>query len=203
MDSNIYIIHSSKQIRLFIFIRSQVYFRMKISELKEYKKVNRPSRDELGKRIYEEIEFEKPYDPTDKSLNRRLFSKIIDLLFAIIIQTSLSNIGLINTENLLFDILIIIVLTVLISTIMEMLFGSSLGKLIFNLEVINDDCEHLSLKKSLFKNVYSLPIILFFLFSHGVVEFSDYYTNWLKRNSIYIIRRKEKSVIIQMMENTT
>ncbi len=173
---------------------------MKISELKIYQKVNRPSRDELGNRIYEEIEFEKTYDPTDKSLNRRFFSKIIDLSFAIIIKISLSNFGFVITENLLFDLLIIIALMILTSSIMESLIGSTLGKLIFNLEVINDECEHLTFKKSIYKNTLSFGIIFSFFFSQIVVEFADFYTEWLRKRSIYVIRRTEKNVIMKMMK---
>ena len=120
---------------------------MKISELKIYQKVNRPSSDEFGNRVYEEIEFEKNFDPTEKSLNRRFFSKIIDLLFAIIIEVFLLKFGFITTENIFYDLLIILGIMIFVSTIMESFIGSSVGKLIFNLEVINDDCEHLTIKK--------------------------------------------------------
>jgi|SRR5690606_26405565 len=173
---------------------------MKISELKTYQKINRPSSDKFGNRVYEEIEFEKKYDPTDKNPNRRFFSKIIDLLFAIIIEVSLTKFGFIITENIFYDLLIVLGIMIFISTIMESLIGSSLGKLIFNLEVINDDCEHLTLQKSIYKNTLSFGIVFSFFFSQIAVELVDFYTEWLRKKSIYVIQKSEKNIIKKMMK---
>ncbi len=174
---------------------------MKISELKEFQKVKRPSRDQYGNRIYEEVEFEKLYDPSETSLNRRFFSKLMDIAFAIAVQISLSKIGLIETSSLWFDLGILLVLIILTSSLMEWTIGSSFGKLLFNLEVVNDYCKSLSLKRSMYKNIFSFGIIFVLFFSHVTVGFSGFYTKWLKKRSIYVIRRTERTVIKKMMQH--
>lgn len=173
---------------------------MKISELKEYQKVRRPLKDELGNRLYEEINFYKAYNLNEKNLNRRLFSKIIDISFALIIQILISKFEFLNTDNLLITLLILFVLTISISSILETTLGSSFGKIILDLEVVNDNCKHLTLIQSFQKNIYSFGLFLIIFFQHLVVGTIDFYNKWLKKNSFYIIRRTKKDEIKQMMK---
>ncbi|MDW9378832.1 hypothetical protein [Chryseobacterium sp. JV558] len=56
---------------------------MKISELKEKRIIRRATRsfDEWGNRIYNEFEYDFPYNPTHKgNETERLFAKVIDMI---------------------------------------------------------------------------------------------------------------------------
>jgi RDD family len=174
---------------------------MKISELKETREVNRPRKDSFGKRVYEKMKFELKLNWKDKYINRRLFSKVIDITFVIFLQTLIYRIGFINPENYLLDFLIFVAFMFLMNSILESLIGFSLGKLIFNLRVINDNCQNISLIKSLNKNLLSIGTLLLLPFSHLFVGLGDYYQNWLIKKKIYIVTTQVKKNLIKKIKD--
>lgn len=122
---------------------------MKISELKEIKTIRRPTKaiDEKGHRVFEEVQVEVNIAAIFKEKNwQRYFAKLIDLFLLIIVL------------YLLFEIhffLIFcgaIILNIILGAISESVWGSTIGKKIFNLRVVNDFGENPALHQSLIRN---------------------------------------------------
>lgn len=127
---------------------------MRISELKEIKTVRRPTKsfDKSGNRIYEEMEFEIYYDDTiiDKRIHR-IFAKDFDfvLIYAILWLIK-GNEGVYFMPYLFLYSFPFMILS---GTALEHFFGTTLGKFIFDLRVINDFGEKLSMWDSLKRNI--------------------------------------------------
>lgn len=126
---------------------------MKISELKERRIIHRPTRyfDESGKRIYNEFEYDFSYNPIHKGSEReRLFAKVIDILPFLLIFYFLFHLPAIGC-------LIISIPCVIISgTFCEWYFGTTLGKKVFRLAVLDDRGNYPGFIKSLQRNVLCL-----------------------------------------------
>lgn len=108
---------------------------LKISELTERRIIRRATQrfDELGNRIYEEYEYDFQYNPILKNFNlHRLFAKIIDILpFCLIFHYCFHKTPL---DSFLYSIPTII----LLDAISESVTGTTIGKKIFKLKVIDD-----------------------------------------------------------------
>lgn len=127
--------------------------RMKrISELKERKITRRATRnfDSEGRRIYDEFEYDLPYNPTHKENEReRLYAKIIDLiLFFLIFHFGFNKIIIVS---LFFSIASVLIY----GAVSESIFGTTLGKKLFKLKVIDDFGNYPKILKSMFRNVLS------------------------------------------------
>ncbi|MEG0759998.1 RDD family protein [Chryseobacterium sp.] len=124
----------------------------RISELKERKIIRRATRnfDSDGNRIYNEFEYDLPYNPTHKGNEReRLYAKIIDLIpFFLIFHYGFNKIIIIS---LFFSIVSVLIY----GTISESIFGTTLGKKLFKLKVIDDFGNYPKILRSLFRNVLS------------------------------------------------
>lgn len=149
---------------------------MRISELKIKKIIHRPTQnfDESGNRIYNEFEYDLPYNPTHKGNEReRLFAKIIDLIpFLLIFHFVFDKIVI---ASLLLSIAGVLVF----GSILESVFGASLGKKIFKLKVIDDFGNNPKILKSAFRNILSFANF-FPVFSDFEPEPNEY---WAKSGS--------------------
>ena len=126
---------------------------MKISEIKERKIINRPTQyfDELGYRIYHSYEYYLPYNPSYKgNETERLFAKWIDMLpFCLIFY-------FIFHKMVFISILLSIPCVLILGTITEFYWGTTLGKKIFKIKVLDDYGNYPSLLKSLKRNLLCL-----------------------------------------------
>lgn len=124
----------------------------RISELKERKITRRATRnfDSEGRRIYDEFEYDLPYNPTHKGNEReRLYAKIIDLiLFFLIFHFGFNKIIIVS---LFFSIASVLIY----GAVSESIFGTTLGKKLFKLKVIDDFGNYPKILKSMFRNVLS------------------------------------------------
>lgn len=125
---------------------------MKISELKERRIIRRATRnfDSEGNRIYNEFEYDFTYNPTEKGSEReRLYAKLIDLsLFLLLFYLILS-------ETFVFVLLFSIAAVLIFGSISETVFGTTLGKKIFKLKVIDEHGNHPGLIRSICRNLLS------------------------------------------------
>lgn len=126
---------------------------MKISELKKRKTVRRATRnfDWEGNRIYNEFEYDLPYQTIYKGSEReRLFAKIIDTLpFFLIFFFVFHKIAIIS-------ILLSIACVIIVGAVSESFFGTTIGKKIFNMKVIDDEGNYPGFLKSLVRNILCL-----------------------------------------------
>jgi hypothetical protein len=124
---------------------------MKISELKEKRIIRRPTRtfDAEGNRIYNVFEYDFPYNPSYQYNEReRLFAKIIDILpfFVVILYTF--------SCSTVFTGFIFSIPSVIISgTICETYWGTTLGKKVFRIKVLDDSGDYPDLLLSLKRNI--------------------------------------------------
>ncbi|WP_193810634.1 RDD family protein [Kaistella flava (ex Peng et al. 2021)] len=126
---------------------------MKISELKESKTIRRPTKafDKSGNRIYEELQYDFPFREIQNLFgSERLFSKIIDILPLFLILHVFFHF------ELLHSFLYAIPAVIISGTILETIFGSTLGKKIFDLKVIDDFGRFPNFSKSLKRNLLCL-----------------------------------------------
>lgn len=126
---------------------------MKISEIKETKTIKRPTRelDDNGNRVYEEIEFEINISNTIQEKGQiRLFAKIADILPITIALNLLFDI------NWFISILYSIPFVILTGTLTESLFGTTLGKYLFKLRVLDDFGNYPKFWKSLIRNILAI-----------------------------------------------
>jgi len=110
--------------------------RMKrISELKERKITRRATRnfDSEGRRIYDEFEYDLPYKADFPRSNRqREWAKIIDMLSLFLIFLFIFK------QNPFLSFLFSIPSVIIIGSITETLWGTTLGKKFFKMVVIDD-----------------------------------------------------------------
>ncbi|MBB6330610.1 hypothetical protein HNP24_001560 [Chryseobacterium sediminis] len=126
---------------------------MKISELKEKRIIHRPTRsfDEWGNRIYNEFEYELPYNPVHKNNEtERLFAKIFDMIPFCMVFIFIFHLPVIS--GILFSIPCVIIS----GTFCEWHFGTTLGKKIFKLKILDDNGNQPVFAKSLLRNVLCL-----------------------------------------------
>ncbi|WP_346984782.1 RDD family protein [Chryseobacterium sp. POE27] len=126
---------------------------MKISEIKERKVIYRPTPDfdRYGKRIYHAYEYYLPYNPGFKGNETiRLFAKWIDMAIFAIIFFYLFN------KNPVEAVLLSIPCVIVSGAITEYYYGTTLGKKIFRIRVIDDEGNNPSLFTSLKRNFLCL-----------------------------------------------
>ncbi|KMQ64811.1 hypothetical protein ACM46_11330 [Chryseobacterium angstadtii] len=105
----------------------------------------------MGYRIYNSFEYDFPYDATYKGNEReRLFAKLIDMLPFFLISLFLFE--KIAIVGFLYSILCVIIS----GTICEMYWGSTLGKSMFKIKVIDDFGNNPRLLLSLKRNLLCL-----------------------------------------------
>ena len=168
---------------------------MKISELKEIKIIQRPTQnfDENGNRIYEEERFEQPFISTIKEKYwLRYFAKFIDLLPILI------AFHFIFKQHFFLSFCYSVVIVIILGAVSESLFGTTLGKKVFNLKVIdnygNNPKFHQSLIRSLL-SVFTLDADISILFDKitqkfGVMNFFTSHENDGK-TMIYVLNKSE------------
>ncbi|MXS71161.1 hypothetical protein GSF70_08025 [Flavobacteriaceae bacterium W22] len=126
---------------------------MKISEIKERKIIHRPtlSFDDYGKRIYHSYEYYLPYNPGFKgNETQRLFAKWIDMaLFVVIFHYAFSI-------QIIAGILLSIVCVIILGSLSEFYFGTTLGKKIFRIKVIDDEGNYPDFRTSFKRNILCL-----------------------------------------------
>jgi hypothetical protein len=126
---------------------------LKISEIKERKIIHRPTLDfdEDGRRIYHAYEYYLPYNPGFKNNEtQRLFAKWIDMAVFSLIFHFLFN------KVLILSILLSIPCVIIFGAITEFYFGTTLGKKIFRMKVIDDEGTYPSFLKSISRNILCL-----------------------------------------------
>ncbi|WP_144281916.1 RDD family protein [Chryseobacterium echinoideorum] len=126
---------------------------MRISEIKERKIIHRPtlSFNEYGKRIYHSYEYYLPYNPGFKgNETQRLFAKWIDIALFAVIFYYVFNI------QILAGILLSIICVIISGAMSEFYFGTTLGKKIFRLKVIDDEGNNPELRTSFKRNILCL-----------------------------------------------
>lgn len=129
---------------------------MRISELKEKKIVRRATQDfdELGNRIYNNFEYNMPYDASFRNNERqRIFAKLIDLLpFFLVFFFIFHQPGF-------FSILYSIISVIVFGTLTENKWGTTLGKKIFKIKVIDEGGNYPKILKSLCRNLLCLAAL--------------------------------------------
>jgi hypothetical protein len=126
---------------------------LKISEIKERKIIHRPTPDfdEYGKRIYHAYEYYLAYNPGFKgNETQRLFAKWIDMAVFTLIFHFIFN------KILIVSILLSIPCVIILGSTTEFYWGTTLGKKIFRMKVIDDEGNYPKLLKSLQRNLLCL-----------------------------------------------
>jgi len=126
---------------------------MKISELKDRRIIRRATRqfDDSGNRIYNEFEFDFHYTPTHKgNETERLFAKVIDMIPFFMIVVFIFHLPVI------FGIILSIPFVIISGTFCEGYFGTTLGKKIFKLTILDDHGNQPGFLKSLIRNILCL-----------------------------------------------
>jgi len=139
---------------------------MKISELKERKTTRRATRDfDLeGNRIYNEFEYDLPYKVDfPHSDKQRQVAKIIDMIPLFLIFLFIFQ------QNLFMSFLFSVIFVIIIGSIAETMWGTTLGKKLFRMVVINDLGNFPDFPTSLKRN--------FLCLSNFYPSFSEYTTN--------------------------
>jgi uncharacterized RDD family membrane protein YckC len=132
----------------------------KISEIKIAKEVSRIRFDENRNRYRENLIFDVRYNPTDIDVEKkRTNAKIIDVVLGLTLSIILVKI--IHFDAGFFDYLSFTILIVFISnSILENLYGKSVGKYFLKIKVINDKGHNPSILKSFRRNFLTLVYVL-------------------------------------------
>jgi len=174
---------------------------LKISELKHQKVVQWPTKDLEGNRIYKEFEYISNFNPIYKNNeSERLAAKLIDLsLFFLILY--------LFTEKIIFSITLAILCVIIYGSLLDHLLGTTLGKSIFKIRVIDDYAKYPNLKKS-FKRNFLCLINLFPTFTEGYtrmgvsimkINFNMHLNN--KFCKTYIVKKDMMDKIKVMLRN--
>jgi len=126
---------------------------LKISEIKEKRIIRRATRnfDLFGNRIYDEFEYEFPYNPYYKGNEReRLFAKVIDMIPFFLIFFFVFH------KMYLISILLSILCVILFGTFTESYWGTTLGKKIYRIKVINEEGNYPGFLHSMARNFLCL-----------------------------------------------
>lgn len=179
---------------------------MKISDLKVNRIIRRPTKnvDYYGNRIFEEFEYEFKYKPYFKnSETQRLFAKIIDILPFFLILFLIFN------QHVFLSFLCSVPLVIIYCSIFESIFGTTLGKKVFKLMVIDEYAQKPEILKSLKRNCLCL-INFFPTFTDlqdrtgvwkTVMNFNMHLNN--KFSKTYIVKEKMVNEIKGMLKEQT
>ena len=169
------------------------------NELKK-KKTNRISNAKTYKTITrqgEKYDYEFPLNPNIDGFWIRLFAKLFDYgiylgLFYLIDRLLI--------EINLYPFLIAFLALFIINPIFESLIGSTFGKYVFGMRVIDDFGENPSFLTSFIKNLLQLFSIVFLILSSStILEDEMFFHN--KRTFTYTIWNKDKEKIITELKN--
>ena len=169
------------------------------NELKK-KKTNRISNAKTYKTITrqgEKYDYEFPLNPNIDGFWIRLFAKLFDYgiylgLFYLIDRLLI--------EINLYPFLIAFLALFIINPIFESLTGSTFGKYVFGMRVIDDFGENPSFLTSFIKNLLQLFSIVFLILSSStILEDEMFFHN--KRTFTYTIWNKDKEKIITELKN--
>ena len=169
------------------------------NELKK-KKTNRISNAKTYKTITrqgEKYDYEFPLNPNIDGFWIRLFAKLFDYgiylgLFYLIDRLLI--------EINLYPFLIAFLALFIINPIFESLTGSTFGKYVFGMRVIDDFGENPSFLTSFIKNLLQLFSIVFLILSSStILEDEMFFHN--KRTFTYTIWNKDKEKIINELKN--
>lgn len=157
----------------------------RISELKERKIIRRATRnfDSDGNRIYNEFEYDFPYKVEFLGNEKlRILAKIIDaiplfLVFFFYFQ-----------QPAILSLIFLIPSVILLGAVLETFFGTTLGKKILKLKVIDDNGNYPKILKSLWRNF--LCLVVFY------PVFDDYIP--MAPNEILGIEHKETNFTMHM-----
>jgi uncharacterized RDD family membrane protein YckC len=160
----------------------------RISNVKTYKTITRRG---------EKFNYEYPLNPNIDGFWIRLFAKLLDYgiylgLFFLIDR--------LLTEINLYPFLIAFLALFIINPISESLTGSTFGKYVFGMRVIDDFGENPSFLTSFIKNLLQLFSIIFLILSSStILEDEMFFHN--KRTFTYTIWNKDKEKILTELNN--
>jgi hypothetical protein len=126
---------------------------IKISELKDKRIIRRATRqfDQMGYRIYKSFEYDFPYDPTYKgNESERLFAKLIDILPFFLTFLFLFK------KTPVISFLYSIPCVIIWGALCEVFWGTTFGKSIFKIKVLDDFGNYPGLILSLKRNFLCL-----------------------------------------------
>lgn len=125
----------------------------KISELKVKKIIHRPTQnfDYLGNRLYNAFEYDFPYKAYYEGSEReRFYAKLIDLSPYILL-------GYFGFQQNIFLVVLISIFFVIISgSILETIWGTTLGKKFFKMKIVDDFGKNPNPFRSLARNILCL-----------------------------------------------
>ncbi|REC51802.1 hypothetical protein DRF62_16705 [Chryseobacterium piscium] len=127
----------------------------RISELKERKIIRRATRnfDSNGNRIYNEFEYDLPYKSEFSGSEKlRILAKIIDVIPLFLAFFFLFQ------QPAIISLLFSIPSVILLGAVFETLFGTTLGKKVLKLKVIDDNGNYPKILKSLWRNFLCLVV---------------------------------------------
>lgn len=128
---------------------------MKISELKIKKTVHRPTQnfDESGNRIYNAFEYDLPYKTEFAGSEKlRIGAKIIDTMPLFLVFLFIFR------QPAIMAVLFSIPSVIILGTVLETLFGTTLGKKMVKLKVIDDYGNYPKIIRSLGRNSLCLAV---------------------------------------------
>ena len=175
------------------------YFTKKLV-IKEYATVkNRVSKTKIQKTISRRNQlhdYEFTLNPNLEKFNLRLLVKVIDLATYYLILNFVNE----NYNDIKFVVFFPAFLALfLINPILESLWGRTIGKFIFGLEVIDDRALRPSFLISYLKNLLQLGTVIVYISSH-VRFWEDELFFHNKKTLTYTIKTKEKENIRQMIK---
>lgn len=157
----------------------------KISELKERKIIRRATRnfDLEGRRIYDEFEYDLPYKVDFFGNEKlRIIAKTIDVIPLFLVFFFYFQ------QSAILSLIFSIPSVILLGAVLETLFGTTLGKRILKLKVIDDNGNYPIILKSLWRNF--LCLVVFY------PVFDDYIP--MTPNEILGIEHKETNFTMHM-----
>jgi uncharacterized RDD family membrane protein YckC len=172
---------------------------MKISELNTVKTITRKVRKSDSSISDQKKNFKIPYNPNVEILFQRFFSKIIDMGTIIGIIVLLNKYGFLNTNDGYILLIIFFIGTIILIPILESLSGFSFGKILFGLEIVDDNCNKLTIPFSIYRNFYLYILLILSLIP--MKNYIDKYEVWQFKNKFYVIKMKNKNRILTMMNN--
>lgn len=132
----------------------------KISEIKVAKEVSRIKFDEHRNRYRENLIFDVRYNPTDIDVEqKRTYAKIVDVILGLILSIALFKIIHFNADFLDYISLTILIVFIL-NSILESLYGKSMGKFVLKIKVIDDESNNPSILKSFRRNFLTLVHVI-------------------------------------------
>ncbi|MBD8081315.1 RDD family protein [Chryseobacterium caseinilyticum] len=142
---------------------------MNVSELKEKKLIHRPTQnfDLAGNRIYDVFEYNLPVKTNyDGNERERIFAKLIDSIPFFL--TFYFIFGL----SPILSALLLIPSVILFGSVTETVFGTTLGKKVFKIKVIDDSANNPAIFKSFLRNTLCL-VVFYMLFADYIPPLNE------------------------------